>query len=56
MVYETANVILYDKQPISSSSLSLMCDKGEGDNKKNGALFVKLVAWYNLEKNRVINK
>ena len=43
-----------EREKIRGKMLSLMCDKGDGDKKRDGASFVKLLARYYTIQERVL--
>ena len=53
MVEETVDTITIDKMDMDGKPLFLMCDKGDSSNRRDGASFVKLIARWNSEKDKV---
>ena len=53
MLNEAVDTIEIEKKDMRPNALSLLADKGEGENKRNGASFVKLIARYDETRSRV---
>jgi len=53
MIEETVDTILTEKKEMTGRPVFLMCDKGDGDGKRGGASFVKLLARWSEEAKRV---
>ena len=53
MIEEAVDNIIIEREEMKGIPLGLMCDKGEGDKKRNGASFVKLVPRFDVKKNKV---
>ena len=54
MIDKACNTILIERNKMKGVPLSLMCDKGEGPSRRDGASFIKLVPRYCEDEGRVI--
>ena len=53
MVEEAIDTIVIEREDMKGVPLGLMCDKGEGEKKRNGASFVKLVPRFDKTTNKI---
>ena len=53
MVEEAIDTIIIEREDMRGIPLGVMCDKGEGEKKRNGASFVKLVPWFDVKTNKI---
>ena len=53
MVDKDVDVVLIEKEEITEAPILLMCDKGEGGKKRDGASFVKLAERFEKNDKRV---
>ena len=53
MIEEGVDTIMIELDDMKGVPLGLMCDKGEGEKKRNGASFVKLVTRFDVKKQKV---
>ena len=50
---EAVDTILLERESMNTTALTLLCDKGEGESKRDGASFVKLVARWSSYLNHI---
>ena len=53
MLRDAVDTMEIEKKAMQPNALSLLTDKGEGENKRNGASFAKLLARYDETRSRV---
>ena len=53
MVEEAIDTIVIEREDMRGIPLGIMCDKGEGEKKRNGASFVKLVPRFDVKTNKI---
>ena len=53
MTDEAVDTIMLEREEMKGVPLGLMCDKGEGDKKRDGASFVKLVPRFDVKNKRL---
>ena len=53
LIEEAIHTIIVERNEMNGVPLGLMCDRGEGEKKINGASFVKLVPQFDVKKNKV---
>ena len=53
MTEEAVDTIMLEREEMKGVPLGLMCDKGEGDKKRDGASFVKLVPRFDVKNKRL---
>ena len=52
MIEEAVDNIIIEREEMKGIPLGLMCDKGEGEKKRNSASFVKLVPRFDVNRIR----
>ena len=53
MIKEAIDTIVIEREDMKDVPLGLMCDKGEGEKKRNGVNFVKLVPRFDMKTNKI---
>ena len=53
MVEEAIDTIIIEREDMRGIPLGVMCDKGEGEKKRNGASFVKLVPRFDVKTDKI---
>ena len=53
MIKEVIDTIVIKREDMKGVPLGLMCDKGEGQKKRNGASFIKLVPRFDMKTDKI---